>query len=84
VSVLLPRFHNRFRNSGYRSVVVILDQQIDLAYGRVSVWVLVLERSLIVTRAASDRALNSDSDDGNQGSKGTKKGQIDKGSSGVL
>jgi len=81
VSVLLLRFHNRFRNSGYRSPVVILDQQIDLAYGRSSV--LVSERSLIVTRAASDRALDSDSDDGNQGSKGTK-GQIDKGSSGVL
>jgi len=80
MSVLLLRFRNRFRNSGCRSAVVILDQRIDLVSGRVGV--LVTVKSLFVTRAALDRASNSDLDDGNQGSKGTKE-QIGKGSSGV-
>jgi hypothetical protein len=81
VSILLPRFRHRFRNNRCTAVKVCrIDLAVEMGYD------VVRARLLIENPAVSSikRASGSDLAGGrNQDSKGTK-GQVDKGSSGVL
>jgi hypothetical protein len=79
VSILLPRFRQRFRNNRCAAVKVCrIDLAVEMVYD------VVRARLLIGNPAVSSilRASGSELDGRNRGSKGTK-GQIDKGSSGV-